>query len=203
MRTIFVVVNGKPRAGKDSFAEFCVKYLTELGQSGEVYSTITTCVKMAHIAGYKTYYDEDVPKTPENRAMLSDLKDWYTKWFDGTFNEMIRLIDVSEIRFPADGLHAIFAMIREPEEIEKIKNYCSLNDIFFTSIIGEGLRSEAGESCHSDRNVNNFQYEHSYINDGTLEELDEKAKLFTRTIVADLIKFEKEKPSINLSLKIE
>ena len=194
MRTIFVVVNGKPRAGKDEFCKQAVNYLKNMTQDGQIYSTITTCVQMAEIAGYKTYYDESVPKTPDNRAMLSELKDWYTKWFDGTFFEMIRLIDHSIVKHSglpeAEKFNFIFAMIREPVEIEKIKNYCRANRIFFSSILGSGPRQEIGESCHSDRNVDNYTYEHYYKNDGTIDDLAEKAKVFVKSLIAEYFEFE-------------
>lgn len=196
MRTGLIVVNGKPRSGKDEFASFCSKYLDERGQVGTVYSTITTCVEMATIAGYKTYYSDKEAITPEQRLMLSELKDWYTKHFDGTFNEMVFLLDVSTRRddgfCSGERFSFIFAMVREPSEIQKIKDHCYDNNIFFSSVIGYSDRAQKEASCHSDKNVEEFDYDNKFVNDGTLDDLNNKAINLVDFLIEQYMNFEED-----------
>ena len=167
MKTIFVATNGYPRSGKDSFCQFCLECVKQKNDTGDIYSTITTCMKVAKIMGWGGDKDRI------SRAMLSELKDVYTKYFDGTFYEMVSLIQVSQ-ELPIDKYNIIFAMIREPDEIRKIKAYCDNNNIFFQSLLLTH-RGERNHTSHSDKNVENFDYDTTLANGDSIKALEERA----------------------------
>lgn len=147
---LFVVVNGFPQSGKDTLADELNRLLQHDGYTGIKYSTITTCMSLATIAGW------DGIKNEKTRVMLSELKDWYTKHFDGTFNEMVKMINCVPDHFV---FTVIFAMIREPEEIQKIQSYCNKNHVPFMSVLVKN-NGETHHGSHSDQRVDEYPYSH-------------------------------------------
>lgn len=170
MNKILVVVNGYPKSGKDSFVDYCITHLQKKNMIGIKYSTISTCVELAKFVGW------DGEKDDASRVMLSELKNWYTKHFDGTFNEMVRLMTDDNHKFDI-----IFSMIREPEEIIKIDNWCTENNFLCITILMDG-RGERHHLAHSDYLVENYHYDQVIVNDGSLESLERAAEKFVDDI---------------------
>jgi hypothetical protein len=171
-----IVVNGYPQSGKDMFVDFGIDELDENNSKychAVKYSTITTCMQAAYTFGWNGVKNE------KYRAMLSDLKDLYTKYFDGTYKEMVDWIYGYNLGTKNTML---FAMIREPEEIRKIINYCSSHDIPNKTICIRSGRSEKNHSSHSDKFVNLYPYDIILDNDGTLVEWKEKSKTIIKKL---------------------
>lgn len=177
MKTVFVAVNGFPRSGKDSFVDFCITHLENTGNYGTKYSTITTCMQMAEIAGW------DGSKSSANRTMLSELKDWYTKHFDGTFNEMVEEIK-GNLDLHDDGTSVIFAMIREPTEINKIITWCKDNSVPHHAVLVLSNRGEEHHGSHSDQNIPAYDYTDKIFNNEELHQLNVTAKTFVEGLVS-------------------
>lgn len=172
MRTIFIVVNGYPKSGKDTFCEYAVKYMQRHGQAGMIYSSVDTVKKVAGIFGWRG------TKTSKDRSMLSELKDLYTKHFDGTFKEMVAIVKDGHTGNNNQKVKIVFAIIREPEEIKKITGWCYDRQIFATTIFITSNRGETNHASHSDKNVIDYQYDMKVTNNETLEALEKKAGLF-------------------------
>ena len=162
------VINGMPRAGKDTFVEMCqIEALWCLNVS-----TVDFVKKLAGQCGW------DGTKTPENRAFLSDLKDLLTRWGDVPFKEVCRAINLFKLEMelydfnPDEGV--VFIHCREPEEIQKFVEYYNAQTLL--------MRREAIEtkeqSNHADAEVFNCNYDFVVENNGTLDELKQKAIWF-------------------------
>jgi hypothetical protein len=67
----------------------------------------------------------------------------------------------------------MFVHIREISEIEKVKKLLNAQTLLITS-----NRVKKIVSNNSDANVENYNYDYYISNDGTIEELKEKAKKF-------------------------
>ena len=80
------VINGAPRAGKDTFVEIC-KDLIGNERCLNV-STVDFVKEVAKFAGW------DGNKTPEARKFLSDLKDIMTEYDNIPFKKVKRAIDI-------------------------------------------------------------------------------------------------------------
>jgi hypothetical protein len=156
-----IVVNGYPRSGKDTFCKFgeekydCVNY-----------STVDTVKLLATIMGW------DGTKTPENRAMLSALKDFTTEWFDMTYVEMTDLIKNAVMYEESNNDHVdfIFLHIREKKEIERIRDWCVENDVDCKLVCIEKDSVVEEQSNHADANIHHIKYDTYLKNYGTLEE---------------------------------
>ena len=167
-----IVINGKPRAGKDLFVSLCQKHLLWCGN----FSTVDFVKEIATECGW------DGTKTPENRAFLSDLKDLLTNWGDVPYQKVER--EVSLYRAKAicsdfsDNEILCFIHCREPREIAKFVENMGAETLL---ILRKAVDHDT-QSNHADANVHGMAYDYVVKNDGTIEELEEKAVEFLRKL---------------------
>ena len=166
-----VIVNGRPGSGKTLFENMCKNYM---GEKCGIFSTIDGIKELARMGGW------DGKKELRDRKFLSDLKDLFTAYNNFPFNDVIekvtrfenglRIFDI--IDFP----HVVFIDCREPEEIEKLKNYFGKKAT--TLILWRPDTDFNKTSNHADEKVWQYNYDCIIENGGTLAELNEKAKGF-------------------------
>ncbi len=163
-----IVINGRPRAGKDAFVSLCQKHVYWCRNI----STVDFVKEVAFFCGWNG------EKTPENRAFLSDLKDLLTQWGDVPFKKVRMAILRHEAEaicydFTSDDV-LVFVHCREPQEIDKF-----VKEFNATTLL---IRREAVEtneqSNHADAEVFNYSYDYIIENNGTLEDLEQKAIQF-------------------------
>jgi len=158
-----IIINGTGGAGKDSFISFCKEFAKVLNVS-----TVDKVKEAAKIlVGWNGEKDEI------SRKLLVDLKrlsieynDAPTKYIKGKADEFIDSDD-----------EVMFIHIRESEEIEKAKKMLNAKTLLITN-----PRVELITSNDSDGKVNEYNYDFTILNDGTLEDLKEKAKEFIKLI---------------------
>ena len=153
-----VVVNGKPTSGKSTFESLCMG----LGR--------------AHCYG---------EKTPENRKFLSDLKDLLTTWDDIPMKKVQEKIQQIQESFTCGGSLAdrvvLFVDVREPKEIQRLKEMYGAT----TLLIRRASVEFEETSNHADSEVLNYQYDVIIENNGTIDELREKAVDFLASLFED------------------
>lgn len=167
-----VVINGMPRAGKDQFVSFCQKHLLWCLNT----STVDFVKEVAAMCGW------DGTKTPKNRAFLSDLKDLLTQWNDVPFSKVEKSINnyVHEAESYDFGSEDVLCFIhcREPQEIQKF-----VDRLGAKTLLMRRPDIESGEqSNHADANVLEYDYDYTIFNDGSLEELEQKAIAFIKEL---------------------
>ena len=173
-----VVINGQPRAGKDEFVKFCQKHTTLCYNL----STVDFVKEVAAFAGW------DGQKTPKNREFLSDLKDLLTQWNDVPFKSIQQKIEkikgemrIYDFNPEKDGI--VFIHCREPKEIQRFVYEMGA----LTLLIRRNSIETDNQSNHADADVFNYNYDFAIENNGTLEELEEKAISFLKHIgITDL-----------------
>ena len=163
----YFIINGRPRSGKDTFVNFC---LEELGAFGKLISTVDFVKKIAIKCGW------DGTKDSKNRKFLSDLKDLFSKFNDMPFNTTIKkvkeIIDEYDYYDIKENSYIIFIHVREPEEILRLVT--KLNAVTLL------IKRENNEiiSNHADSLVNDYTYDYTILNTGTLEELKKQVHQF-------------------------
>ena len=164
-----VIVNGRPGSGKTTFETMCKGIM---GPYVRTRSTVDKVKSIAMRAGW------DGRKTPEARKLLSDLKDLFTKFNDMPFKDITSHLGYFKAELADYGVFdapAIFFVdSREPEEIERFKNELDAVTLLVRRPEVENLET----SNHADANVNNFDYDYVVENDGTMTDLEDKAKEF-------------------------
>ena len=168
----YYIINGRAGAGKDTFVYFCQNHA-----GNKVIlniSTVDFVKRIATLCGWTGEKDE------KNRRFLSDLKDLLSRWNDVPFKEILKTIEhYKENSLGADLI--FFIHCREPEEIKRLRDFLGAKTIFIKRDTMPQVTSN-----HADKNVENFEYDIYIENNGTVEELSEKAQQL-------LIEEEKEK----------
>lgn len=168
----YFIINGRPRSGKDTFVNFC---LEELGAFGKLISTVDFVKEIAARCGW------DKTKTPKNRKFLSDLKDLLTNWGDVPYKKTLQEIDM--FKFDLDywdvsDKGVVFIMCREPKEIERFERELNTKSV----LIRRASVEFEQQSNHADSEVLNHKYDYIIENNGTVDELKEKAKGFLKNL---------------------
>ena len=153
-----IVLNGTARSGKDTLALF----IHEAFESLTIYnlSTVDKIKEVATILGWTGEKDD------KSRKFLSDLKDLSTEYNNGPFRYIVNSIENN------DSLNTIhFIHCREPKEIQKLKDY--FGHMCHTVLM---RRPDVQRfNNHADQDVEQFNYDHVILNDGTLNDLRLKA----------------------------
>lgn len=172
---MIIVVNGAPRAGKDTFCEMVQKIMEErVGPySCRIISTVDLVKEVAKFCGWNGQ------KTPKDRKFLSDLKDILTQWNDIPYKDIIDSYKGCKEIWKQFGYNEekclYFIMCREPKEIQKFVDRIGAR----TLIVRNFNVEELPQSNHADTDIFNYKYDIYIYNNGTLEELEELANRFT------------------------
>lgn len=157
---LVIILNGKPRAGKDTFAEIMNDYI-----SVYKYSSIDKVKSIALDCGWKGGKEE------KDRKFLSELKRITTEYSDMAYNDILEKIEafdndeISEKVFIVD--------VREPEEIDRLEKATGAITVFLNNDNVPDITSN-----YADANVANYDYDIVLDNSGTLEDLRDTVKSF-------------------------
>ena len=168
----YFIINGRPRSGKDTFVNFC---LEELGAFGKLISTVDFVKEIAVSCGWNG------TKTPQNRKFLSDLKDLLTNWGDVPYKKTLQEIDMFKFDLNCWNVSdkgVVFIMCREPKEIERFERELNAKSL----LIRRASVEFEQQSNHADSEVLNHKYDYIIENNGTVDELKEKAKEFLKNL---------------------
>lgn len=170
MKKRVFIVNGKPRAGKDTFAVI----LNELVKVHK-YSSVTRVKKLALEMGW------DGKKTEKDRKFLSDLKMLTTEYSDMSFKDICE-----EVEKFMGGVYDVYNRnvmlidIREPKEIDRAVKTFGAATIFIDNCNVEEVLSNS-----ADANANTYSYNYDYIisNNGTLDDFRNTVENFYNNVI--------------------
>lgn len=163
-----LIVNGAPGSGKTTMENFCKAVL------GEAFcQTRSTIDKVKEIAMFLGW---DGMKDLAGRRFLSDLKDAFTRYNDMPLNDIKITARLFSDDLEAYGINSERGLLmvdcREPEEIQKLVDEFNAK----TVLVVRPEVSENEVSNHADEFVNNYEYDFCIYNNGTLEDLEYKAR---------------------------
>lgn len=158
-----VVINGSGGVGKDTFVKFCNNYTPVMNISSV--DKVKEAAKV--LAGWNGEKDE------KSRKFLSDLKKIGIEYNDAPFQYISNMAE----KFKNSNKEIMFVHIRECSEIEKCKQKFNAKTLLITNKNVETINTNI-----SDRDVNKYKYDYHINNDGTLEELKQKAKKFVEML---------------------
>lgn len=158
-----VVINGSGGVGKDTFVQFCGEYTSIMNISSV--DKVKEAAKV--LAGWNGEKDE------KSRKFLSDLKELGIEYNDAPFKYISNMAE----EFKNSDKQIMFVHIRECEEIEKCKQCLNAKTLLITNKNVAAINTNV-----SDRDVNKYEYDYYINNDGTLEELKQKAKEFVEEL---------------------
>ena len=165
MKKVFII-NGTGASGKDTFVSFTDKYIPTCK-----YSIIDLVKEAAIILGC----DTQKHKTEKDRKFLSDIMDLASKYNDSPYEDVKSFVrDFKQDYVEGDVL---FVDMRDPSDISR-----AVQDFNAKTILVRNPKKNPITSNHADANVEHFTYDYIIENDGTLEDLDEAAKMFVYEI---------------------
>lgn len=160
MRKKIIIINGSGGVGKDTFVEFCSEFINV--------KNISSVDKVKEAA--KILVNWQGEKDDKGRKLLVDLKQLSIDYND---YPMTYIKEEADKFMENSEQNVMFVHIREISEIEKVKEMLKAKTLLITS-----SRVKKITTNNSDANVEQYNYDYYISNDGTLDELREKAKQF-------------------------
>ena len=168
MKKQIYVTNGMARSGKDSFAEILNKYIPTMK-----YSSIDWVKEIAEECGW------DGAKTERDRKFLSDLKMLISEYSNMPFKKVEEKIN----EFLNNDKYSVLLIdIREPSEIDKVKNAFNAKTILINNDRVKFINSNAG-----DAGVYDYDYDYMVQNNSTIDVFEENIKSFYESVIKQKI----------------
>lgn len=158
-----IIINGTGGAGKDTFVNFCSEI--------EKVLNVSTVDKVKEAASILVGWNGE--KDEISRKLLVDLKQLSIAYNDAPTKYICNMAE----KFKTSDDNLMFIHIREAEEIEKTKKLLNARTLLITN-----PRVKLITSNDSDGKVNEYKYDYYIQNDGTLDDLREKAKKFVEEL---------------------
>lgn len=160
-----VLINGSGGSGKDTVVELVTSYLRDKYDVKNT-STIDEVKNIARMMGW------DYNKDEKGRQFLADLKDAWTRYNNGAnmkiYNDILEWEEFETI-MPKEII--MFIHVREPESIKWFIENLSPHNIPVCSLIVKRAGIEEFFN-NADKNVENFEYDITLINDSDLKNLE-------------------------------
>jgi hypothetical protein len=176
-RTFVVVVNGAPRSGKDTFCESCKRYCdaNELANV-MVLSSVDPIKQMLYNFGW------DGQKSDDIRDIIVKMKQiWINAQNGPTAFMLTNIMEFHKNHICEDNI--VFLHIREPEEIDKIRDilagFNAIGIEFYTILL---TREQADHSDQRDADntdiIESYKYDKILENNGDYSDLDRLSERF-------------------------
>ena len=160
MDKLVFIVNGKPRAGKDTFAMILNRYMDVYK-----YSAVTKVKEIATLCGW------DGQKEERDRKFLHELKMLTSEYSDMAYQDVVN--EIKKYRNGEIEADVFMVDVREPEEIERLAKEVGAITIFIENNNVPAITSNA-----ADANVENYEYDFVIQNNGTMKEFEDEIKIF-------------------------
>jgi dephospho-CoA kinase len=160
MTKLVFIVNGKPRAGKDTFAMILNRYMDVYK-----YSAVTKVKEIATLCGW------DGQKEERDRKFLHELKMLTSEYSDMAYQDVVN--EIKKYRNGEIEADVFVVDVREPEEIERLAKEVGAITIFIENNNVPAITSNA-----ADANVENYEYDFVIQNNGTMKEFEDEIKIF-------------------------
>lgn len=158
------IVNGRPGAGKDTFADI---FKTVVRGRSIKYSSVDKVKSIAQKCGW------DGKKEEKDRKFLAELKRITTEYNDMSFNDIAEKVAIFKSNTLNHEFEYLFIFIREPEEIFRAADAFGAETIFISS-----NRVPHITSNQADANVEKYDYDYIIENNGTIEDFTNCIKRF-------------------------
>ena len=160
MDKLVFVVNGKPRAGKDTFAMILNRYMDVYK-----YSAVTKVKEIATLCGW------DGQKEERDRKFLHELKMLTSEYSDMSHQDVVN--EINKYRNGEIEADVFVVDVREPEDIKRLVEEVGAITVFIENDNVPAITSNA-----ADANVENFEYDFVIPNNGTMKEFEDEIKIF-------------------------
>lgn len=174
MKTV-IFVNGAPRAGKDTVIEFMQQHLDARNLPSGSFSSIDPVRAMLNRIGMNTS-----GKTEADRKLLATIGDALEEHSKRRSSWCVwNAVDF----FSENGFGVFFLHVREPLLIQRITAALAPLGITCLTVFVDGARAEYVFSNPADAGVADMVYDHTLLNNGTLEDLRAEVVLLLKSVL--------------------
>lgn len=166
MKKVYVQ-NSVGGSGKDTWASLLNKYIPTYK-----YSIVDLPKEAAKVLGW------DGGKTEKDRRFLSDIMDLSTEYNDAPFKDVLSVVTDFKNNKDFSEYEVFIIDMRDPKDIAR-----AVETFGAKTILIRNPRVKKIETNHADRDVENYEYDYIIENDGTLEQLDKMAYLFSEQVI--------------------
>ena len=152
---MIIIINGTGGSGKDTFVSYCADCVKVFN-----ISAVDVVKEAARVLGWEG------EKSETARKMLADMKQISINYNDGPTKYIMSKAE----EFHNSENNLMFVHIREPEEIQKAKELLGAK-----TLLVKNPNVELIKSNDADGRVEEYEYDYTIYNDGTLEDLYDKA----------------------------
>lgn len=186
---IVCLLNGTGGSGKDTFVDMC----RDAGLHDLIHESTINPVKAAAQILIENdrrdcVMDAVIDKTEEYRLFLHNIKMAWSTFSNGSTHYVYNLVKDTIIKVAANQMKnpvIIFVDVREPDELERLKQTLTKSGIVVITTIVRGLVKPADHENEADANVENYRYEYTVVNiPGDLDNLRSYAEFFVSRITA-------------------
>lgn len=168
-----ICINGQGGCGKDSFVHFCGCELNGVFN----FSMVDGIKSIVQMTG-----SWDGKKELRDRKFLSDLKDLFDGYCDYSFKHVLAGIAKGIYNYRKKDLDnknemVCFVHTREPKDLKRWHD-----DYGARAVLIRRPDTEGEYGNHADDQVFDYEYEYYINNDGSLEDLGDKAERFIKQI---------------------
>jgi hypothetical protein len=158
-----VFINGLPRAGKDTLANF----ICQIGCGAGIRAAQESSIDPVRDA-FKSMGIDVTNKTPELRAAMAEVGDSLENWLSFRSKWCVK----KALHYDANGYHILIIHMREPDLIAKTCDLLNRYGYETIKVFLESKRAEHVDSNAADTGVwrDDF-YDRTLFNDGPLSEL--------------------------------
>lgn len=166
---VIVIINGSGGCGKSTFCKLCGKHI----QTKEI-STVDKVKEAFKILGW-----DGTTKTEDIRIELSNIKDISTRLFDHPYKYIRNQINAFLKEDNEDNKdNLLFVNSREPDEIARfVKHFKCIT----LHIINPNVKLIT--SNHADANTNEYNYDFTIYNNGSLTDFENQAINFIEKVM--------------------
>lgn len=151
-----ILVNGKPRAGKTTFAGISSGIVNTIN-----YSSIDCIKEVAKLCGW-----DGVSKTEKDRKFLSDLKILTSDYSNMSRKKVLQKAKQFTKKARESVQNWVLLIdVREPYDLDFFKKELNAITLFISNSRVPHISSNV-----ADANVNNYDYDYVIVNDGTLND---------------------------------
>lgn len=178
------IINGSGGVGKSTFCRMVEESLPLFADKFDgvrimpikIISSVDQIKKIAEFVGWNAKF-----KTEKDRKFLSDLKSLCSEYNDFIFNYIAAQVK----SFREDYKYVLFIHIREPKEIERVKQAFNAKTILIKRDSVKHITSNK-----SDREVFDYDYDIVINNNGSKDELLDVAEEFCKDLLNNSLKHE-------------
>lgn len=166
------IINGSGGVGKDTFVKLVSEELNSIMKKLHTVTNFSSVDKIKELAKEIGWKGE---KSERDRKFLSDLKVLTSDYCDMPFQSMKEKVRI--FRMDMEN-QILFLHIREPKEIKR-----AVHEFGAKTILVKRNSIKQIISNTADKNVFHYTYDFIIENNGTIEELREKAKKFVQEAI--------------------